>query len=128
MATVVHLDTHVVVWLFAGMKQRIPPNVADALERNALAISPMVELELEYLHEIGRLKDPSGVVVRDLGHRIGLEVAAGSFGAVAGAATRFKWTRDPFDRMIVAHAEVQQASLVTADVAIRREYPRTLWA
>jgi PIN domain nuclease of toxin-antitoxin system len=38
-----------------------------------------------------------------------------------------RWTRDPFDRIIVAHADVVSAPLLTKDQAIRRNYRRAFW-
>jgi PIN domain nuclease of toxin-antitoxin system len=58
MASVIHLDSHAVVWLAAGELGRLPSFVPSLLLRFGCAISPMVRLELDYLHEIGRLKLP----------------------------------------------------------------------
>ena len=52
----VYLDTHVLVWLYQDGVSRLTPtgsHAIDAAER--LLISPIVELELAYLHEIGRI-------------------------------------------------------------------------
>jgi PIN domain nuclease of toxin-antitoxin system len=39
-----------------------------------------------------------------------------------------KWTRDPFDGMIVAQAKANGfAFLVSADEEIAEHYPRTIW-
>jgi len=51
----IYLDTHVVIWLYArkgeGLSTRARRLIEDEPE---IAISPMVLLELDYLHEIGR--------------------------------------------------------------------------
>jgi PIN domain nuclease of toxin-antitoxin system len=48
--------------------------------------------------------------------------------AVANAALEEKWTRDPFDRLIVANAKANGfAWLISADEEIARNYPRTVW-
>jgi PIN domain nuclease of toxin-antitoxin system len=39
---VTHLDTHVVVWLYAGEVERFPDAARAALERDTLAVSPAV--------------------------------------------------------------------------------------
>jgi PIN domain nuclease of toxin-antitoxin system len=47
---------------------------------------------------------------------------------VVQAARDEKWTRDPFDRLIVAHAKINGlAPLLSADEQIARHYARTLW-
>lgn len=57
------LDTHVVAWLHAGLVERLPPHARELLEDEDLGMSQMVCLELEYLHEIGRLSEPSGATI-----------------------------------------------------------------
>jgi PIN domain nuclease of toxin-antitoxin system len=42
-------------------------------------------------------------------------------------ALKEKWVRDPFDRLIVAHAKANDAPLVTKDERIRLNYRHALW-
>ena len=127
MATVVHLDTHVVVWLYAGLLEKIPRRVQSLIDRSQLAMSPMVVLELEYLHEIGRLKVGAAVVADDLRQRIGLAVATTGFPHVVAAARLQTWTRDPFDRVIAGQATVEHAALLTADEIMRQHVAHAEW-
>jgi len=127
MEAVAHLDTHVVVWLYAGEVQRIPTPVREQLETHDLLISPAVILELQYLFEIRRVSEPAEAVVTDLGRRIALRVSAVPFQQVVSIATGLTWTRDPFDRLIVAQARAQEAPLVTADRVIRKHYDAAVW-
>ena len=50
----IYLDTHVVVWLFLGDLTRLSQAAKTAISTHPIAISPIVTLELTYLHEIGR--------------------------------------------------------------------------
>ena len=50
-----------------------------------------------------------------------------SFSKVAPAARGLRWTRDPFDRLIAAHAMVTDATLITKDTLIRKHCPAALW-
>ncbi len=127
MATVIHLDTHVVVWLYAGDLRRFSPAARRRLDREELRISPMVALEVQYLHEVGRISEKADVVLSDLGRKLGLAQAEGDFSAVAAAAIDLGWTRDPFDRLIVAHAALSGATLLTKDRTIRRHFRQALW-
>jgi PIN domain nuclease of toxin-antitoxin system len=88
----------------------------------------MVLLELQYLYEIKRvLKEPLALL-NDVDTQIGLKVNDGSFAAVLHTALFETWTRDPFDRVIVAHARTDgHAPLVTSDAKIRDNYPRSVW-
>ncbi len=128
MATLIHLDTHVVVWLFAGQVQRLPAAAQKAINENDLVISPMVLVELQYLIEIKRLAEPVDQVLEILGRDIGLTVCDLPFLRVARRALGLTWTRDPFDRLIVSQAAERQAPLVTRDRKIREHYPHAVWA
>jgi len=75
----IYLDTHVIVWLYAGLTTRLRPAARDLLNISDLSISPMVFLELQYLYETGRTMEPGGTVVQDLSPRIGLRVHEESF-------------------------------------------------
>jgi PIN domain nuclease of toxin-antitoxin system len=56
--SVVFLDTHITVWLYAGLIEKISQTAKKTIEANDLLISPMVKLELQYLFEIGRITGP----------------------------------------------------------------------
>lgn len=58
---------------------------------------------------------------------IGIEVADGSIVELGQAAADLSWTRDPFDRLISAHAIVANAALITADETIRTNLPLAVW-
>ena len=124
----IHLDTHVVAWLYAGDVGRFPASVLDRLESEDLAISPMVILELQYLFEIGRTSSPGDLVFEDLERRIGLRLCESPLPEVVTAALKRTWTRDPFDRMIASQAEVAGAALLTKDRALLDHEGHTGWS
>jgi PIN domain nuclease of toxin-antitoxin system len=126
-AAVIYLDTHVVVWLYAGDLELVPQGVRDLLEGEELVISPMVELELQYLYESGRTTQPARVVVDALDEEIGLARCGLPFGQVIAAALDQSWTRDPFDRVIVAQARARRLPLLTRDQTIRDHYREAIW-
>jgi PIN domain nuclease of toxin-antitoxin system len=128
MAAIVYLDTHVVVWLYAGLTARLSRSVRDLLNTSELTISPMVSLELQYLYETGRTTEPSHTVVQDLSQRIGLRIWEEPFQQIVALAIQQTWTRDPFDRLIVGQAALYQTTLVTKDRTIRKHYPRAFWS
>jgi PIN domain nuclease of toxin-antitoxin system len=127
MEAVVRLDTHVVVWLYAGMVDRLSKKAKDAINENDLAISPIVELELTYLFEIGRLTVNGPTIVGDLRNRIGLSPSAMSMESVIQSAGLLSWTRDPFDRIIVGDAIASNSRLLTKDKLIKKNTPLALW-
>ena len=124
---VVHLDTHIVCWLYEGRTELLTSAAMRAIEAGLLQVSPVVQLELAYLHEIGRINRGGNSVLEALAKDIGLSVADVSFVQVMKAAETLSWTRDPFDRMIVAHAVIADALLVSKDTLIRKHCPNVVW-
>lgn len=124
---IAYIDTHTASWLAHGSK-RIGRDAVRMIEKAELLISPIVLIELEYLYEIGRLKLPGRDVVRKLEHELGVRVCDLPFADVTRAALDEKWTRDVFDRIIVAQAKVNGvAPLISSDELIAEHYPRTVW-
>ena len=121
------LDTQVVVWLAEGRVKKLSPQATEALENSELLVSPMVLLELEYLYEIKRIVLQPLAILNQLQIQIGLQVRDDSFSAVLHTALFETWTRDPFDRVIVAHARTANAPLLTSETKIQKNYPRAIW-
>lgn len=87
----------------------------------------MVRLEMHYLHEIGRLVPTPFTVIEGLTGPLPLSVGDPSFQQVIAAAEEERWTRDPFDRVIVAQARLAKAPLVTRDRRIHQHYEDAVW-
>lgn len=89
----------------------------------------MVLLEIEYLFELKKkICLSADDIQRKLEFELGVQVCEFSFRSIAQVAAREKWTRDPFDRLIVAHAKANGIStLISADRLIRQNYPRAVW-
>ena len=121
------LDTHVVLWLYAEPKH-IPSSVQVRLDAGDLVISPMVRLELAFLHEIGRVLDEAASVLCVLERDLDLYVHTAGWARATEAAAYLSWTRDPFDRLIVTHALVYAAPLCSRDRTIRDNYRHAFWA
>lgn len=122
------LDTHLLVWLYGGERNLIPAAVQERLNREQLGLSPFVELELAYLYEIGRVTASAEMVIDELATRLELVPADVGAAAVCNAALALSWTRDPFDRLLAAHAAVTGFPLVTKDRTIRDHSPLAWWA
>jgi PIN domain nuclease of toxin-antitoxin system len=124
---VTYLDTHVVIWLFGGERHRLSSAATEQIRNEELLVSPAVVLELQLLHEIKRLRAVAFKVIERLSSDIGLAVCQLPFTSVLEHAVKQSWTRDPFDRLIVAQASANDAELVTKDGEIRGNYRRSIW-
>lgn len=124
----IYLDTHVIAWLYAGKVELIPESIQNRISKEELLISPMVSLELQYLFEIGCVSEQGSDVVQDMGKRIGLMICELPFDVVINFAVKQKWTRDPFDRIIVAQASLHSSKLVTKDESMLENYKFALWS
>ena len=123
----IYLDTHVVVWLYAGLTEKFPESARQLINEHEVMISPIVRLELQYLYEIQRVLDEAQTIVTDLAHRIGLQVCDKPFDRIVTQALTYTWTRDPFDRLIVAHAALNDDILLSKDRHILEHYPEARW-
>jgi PIN domain nuclease of toxin-antitoxin system len=122
----VHLDTHAAIWIASGDKRRLKP-IQARLQRSTVFLSPVALLEMELLHEIGRLRAPVTDIWEMLVEDHGIQEAGGSLSDVGRQARLLSWTRDPFDRLIVAHALGSNAVLLSADVQIREHCKQARW-
>jgi PIN domain nuclease of toxin-antitoxin system len=123
-----YLDTQVAVWLAQFNLKRISRAARMQMERTDLLLSPMALMEMEYLYEMQKIVLRAEEVKLKLEHELGVRICAFSFPFIASAAIHEKWTRDPFDRLIVAHAQANGLSpLISADSHIQDHYPRNVW-
>ncbi len=107
------LDTNALLWLDQGHR-RARTLVTEARQ---LYVSPATILELRMLVEVGRLKTTAGAferLVADDRWLIDEPPALGWF----EEAGDLIWTRDPFDRLIMAHARFRGWRVATADRAM----------
>ena len=125
------LDTHVLVWLAAdspraGVATRTL--LADAAERHVSAASAY---EIATKTRSGRLV--GGHAVLDGWDRLLRNLQAAELPMTSAHMRRagaLAWEhRDPFDRMLVAQAQLEGLTLLTADAELRAyEDVRTSWA
>jgi len=110
---VILLDTNAVIWL----DQSHPRTRALTRVRMPLYMSPATLLELQFLEEAGRIRlrkqDPQALAVDD--RWLMDDPPASAWFALALDLT---WTRDPFDRLIAAHAQFRGWRLATADAVV----------
>ncbi len=113
-------DTHALLWLLAD-DDRLSPQAGELLSDPAheVLLSAAVVWEIAVKRSLGKLEAPEGFVplLLDTG---AVALAIGIEHAQAVEALPWKH-RDPFDRLLVAQAIVEEASLISRD-AVLREY------
>jgi PIN domain nuclease of toxin-antitoxin system len=116
---VILLDTSAVLFLTTAHRR------ARALHdhHGRLYFSPFVVLELAFLQEVGRgsfmTPSPMAAVKRDPRWHVDDPPVDG----IVSHAVGLSWTRDPFDRLIAAHALYRGWRLATSDSTILRNLP-----
>lgn len=112
------LDTHVWLWLLAS------PDRVDADLRRRLAdpahtvlLSAVSSWEIAIKYALGRLDlpEPPAAYVPSRMQRSGVTGLAVEHAHAVQVASLAAHHRDPFDRMLVAQAQVEGVPLVTAD-------------
>jgi PIN domain nuclease of toxin-antitoxin system len=112
-AAVILLDTHAAIWI-AQRHRRV-----RALQRfPRIYLSPASVLEIQFLLDAGRLRLSEGrsasMLAGDDRWRLDQPPAAKWF----MTACELGWTRDPFDRLLAAHARLRGWKLATADILL----------
>lgn len=112
------LDTNALIWIEQGHRR-----VRDLRAGGKpLYISPASVLELQFLIEAGRVRLRGTGISGLIEHgpwMLDDPPAAPWF----ETAVELGWTRDPFDRLIVAHAYLRGWRLATSDAALLARLP-----
>ncbi len=107
------LDTNAVIWLELSHPRSRPLRRM----KSALYVSPATLLELQFLVEAGRIRLTRGdaqALATDDRWLLDDPPAVAWF----DEAIDQTWTRDPFDRLIVAHAQLRGWRLATGDTRL----------
>jgi PIN domain nuclease of toxin-antitoxin system len=107
---VILLDTNALIWIEQGHAR------TRALSRAAtrLYVSPASLLELQFLIEAGRIR-LRNTTLEDVAHDDRWTLDDPPSAQWFGKAFDLGWTRDPFDRLIVAHARLRGWRVATGD-------------
>jgi PIN domain nuclease of toxin-antitoxin system len=119
-------DTHAALWLLGGderLSRRAERLLKDA--SNEVLLSAAVVWEVAVKRSLGKLDAPEGFA------DLLLDAGAAPLGVSlehAEAVAELPWHhRDPFDRMLVAQADLEQAVLVTSDARLSAYEVRIAW-
>lgn len=121
------LDTHAVLWLLAG-DRRLSPRARSALSvsEQPLTVSVVSLWEVATKRSLGKLDAPADLSRRIAG--LGVVELLPISPPHAEAVGALPWHhRDPFDRMLVAQAQVEGLSIVSADPALAQYGVDVIW-
>lgn len=111
------LDTHTLLWVLTDAPQ-LAENARGAIldASNVVAVSPVSGWELETKRSLGKLDAPTDLVEQvDRLHFAAIPITL-EHGVTAGRLPLHH--RDPFDRMLVAQAQLEDFTIVTRDSRI----------
>ena len=124
------LDTHVFLW-WNEASPRLSPRASELLsdQTNSLFLSVASAWEIVLKVHVGKLKLPStaaAYIPARLAH-YGIGAIPVSLAHVLAAEPLPVHHRDPFDRILVAQAQVERLAVVTHDPQILKYDVETVW-
>lgn len=87
----------------------------------------MVKLELHYLYQKKRILNTAEHIIGTLQDEIDLKICQKNWTDVVNIAVTCDFTRDAFDRLIVAHAMLDNNILVSKDENLNNHYAHCIW-
>ncbi|MEO1400722.1 MAG: type II toxin-antitoxin system VapC family toxin [Cyanobacteria bacterium J06635_1] len=125
------LDTQCWLWWFA-QPERLNEDVIETIadEANEIWFSVASVWEMGIKVSIGKLPlpEPIGAYVSTRMSQLGAKSLQITNAHALQVATLPLHHRDPFDRMLIAQAQVEEMTLVSADSALRQYDVALLWA
>jgi PIN domain nuclease of toxin-antitoxin system len=117
-APVILLDTHALIWLAQGHRR-----TRQLARYPRLHLSPASVLEIQFLADAGRLRLAAGQSATTLSADDRWRLDSPPADTWFFAACDLTWTRDPFDRLLAAHARLRGWKLATADEELIERLP-----
>lgn len=121
------LDTHAFFTFGEGRTQRFGADSRRVLATADLLVTPIVLFELHFLHETRRFGVDPDRFYADVLEEGAVAESSDPLAEVVRVAKSLAWTRDPFDRLIVATAMLHRAKLVTKDANIHDHFDGAVW-
>jgi PIN domain nuclease of toxin-antitoxin system len=123
------LDTHALLWALT-MPNRLPPRARRLLlaGTNDVYVSAASIFEIAAKYSVARRNSPGvdGAETVGLAKQAGYEFLSVTIEHAAACATLAPYHADPFDRLLLAQAQVEGLRLVTHDEALAAYDSRTI--
>ena len=119
------LDTHALLWYVLGDRKRIARPLQARIESGPSIASVASLWEVAIKSALGKLEAPDDLPARieQLGFEL-LPITADHAWAVQGLPHHH---RDPFDRLLIAQAQVERLPILTADPAFTGYGIEVIW-
>ena len=114
------LDTHFLLWMLSAS-----PRLDEypwVYEQAPLGVSPVSLLEIQFLHEVGRIQARNPDLSRAVASDPRFVVDEPPLLSLIERSLPMTWTRDPFDRLLCAHSELRRVPLCSVDRSIREHH------
>jgi PIN domain nuclease of toxin-antitoxin system len=121
------LDTHLVLWWLNGEASRISKKALAALGSEGIdpVVSAVTVWEVAIKRGLGKLEGPGDLLPQLEGAGVELLPIAPRHADLVGSLPLHH--RDPFDRLLVAQAILENLALVSDDEALRRYEVEIVW-
>ncbi|MEO1315055.1 MAG: type II toxin-antitoxin system VapC family toxin [Pseudomonadota bacterium] len=112
------IDTHILIWFAAG-SDRLPAAMRDAMidERSVPHVSAVTVWEISIKRALGKLDVPASLVVR--ARDFGFLPLPVTWAHAEEAGSLPMHHSDPFDRMLIAQARLEDLVVMTLDRQFR---------
>jgi PIN domain nuclease of toxin-antitoxin system len=115
------LDTHFLLWVV--LKEPRLDEFGWLEGYRPWGVSPVSFLEVQFLAEVGRLEVRQPEFMEAVAGDGRFVVDEVPLLPLVRKAVETGWTRDPFDRLLVAHSSARRVPFCTLDRHILREHP-----
>ena len=125
MSKIIVLDTHIWIWFVTQEFERFPSHWREEIETaEKVGISPVSCYEVALAQQKGRLELPCSVDswLKDALKPTGIELLPLTAEIAHQAVNLSPVHKDPFDRLIIATALIEQANLASID-GLFAQYP-----
>lgn len=120
------LDTHTLLWALGDVAKLSERARAHLVEpQNEILVSAVSAIEIAIKRGLGKLDFPGSLAAQV--EAAGFTPCAVGFGLAEHLGSLPHHHRDPFDRMLVAHAISEGVPLVTRDPAMQAYAIQTIW-
>jgi len=124
------VDTHTFLWWNEAspkLSRRASALLADSRSTLLLSVVSAWELVVKVEAKKLRLPEPPSVYVPTRTAHYGMEILPITLAHCLAVESLPPHHRDPFDRLLIAQAQVEQLPILTVDEDVRRYRVKTLW-